>query len=291
MQHFPGAAPMKVEITPVRVVQAVAALFLNGQEEKPLSINDIARDLLIQEGAYDPALDKRLLLAALRLIHRRPWPFKISPVICFVGKGGANKSTATTQFAVIAAKKGLRVLVLDSDRQRSVSTWSAARGNDPSITVRACEYNRIEATCREGKKAGFNLILVDHPQQPGEAWPALVRSVDQFVLLARPALFDLKTAQQWIRHLEAHKAPYLAVISSAPPRREMIDNPAVRDARSSLQALTSRLWPGQITARQPIVTATASGRGIIEFEPAGPASVEYMVLWHRVLQTMKRGMS
>lgn len=282
---------MKMEINPARAAQAVAALFGKGQGEKPPSINDVARDLLLQEGAYDPSLDKRLLLAALRLIHRHPWPFKTSPVICFVGKGGANKSTATAQFAVIAAKKGLRVLVLDSDRQRSVSTWSAARGKDPYLTVQACEYNRIETACREGKKAGFNLILIDHPQQPGEAWPALVRSVDQFVLLARPALFDLKTAQQWIRHLEAHKAPYLAALTSAPPRREMIDNPAVRDARASLQARTNRLWPGQITARQPVVTATASGKGIIEFEPAGPASSEYIILWRRVFEAMKRRQS
>lgn len=282
---------MKVDINPARAVQAVAALFGKGQDGNPPTVNDVARDLLRQEGAYDPSLDKRLLLAALRLIHRRPWPFKISPVICFVGKGGANKSTATTQFAVIAAKKGLRVLVLDADRQRSVSTWSVARGNDQNISVQACEYNRIEAVCREGRKAGFNLILVDHPQQPGEAWPALVRCVDQFVLLARPALFDLKTAQQWIVHLEAHKAPYLAAITSAPPRREMIDNPAVRDARTSLQTRTDQLWPGQITARQPVVNATANGRGIIEFEPAGPATAEYIVLWHRVLQATKRRMS
>lgn len=279
---------MKMEINPARAVQKVVALFARGQGENSPAVSDVVRDLLRHEGAYDPLLDKRLLLAALRSIHRRPWPFRTSQVICFVGKGGANKSTATTQFAVIAARKGLRALVLDADRQRSVSTWAVARGHDNQITVQACEYNRIEAACRDGKNAGFDLILVDHPQQPGEAWPALVRSVDQFVLLARPALFDLKTAQQWIRHLQKHKAPYLAAITSAPPRREMVDNPAVRDARLSLQARTNRLWPGQITARQPIVTAIAGGKGIIEFEPAGPASAEYLMLWHRVVEAMRR---
>ena len=281
---------MKMEISPASAAQAVASLFGRGQSEKPQTDVEVARSLLQHEGAYDPSLDKRLLLAALRLIHRRPWQFKTCPTLCFVGKGGANKSTATTQFAVIAAKKGLRVLVLDCDRQRSVSSWSKARGDDPYITVRACEYNKIETSCREGRKEGVNLILVDHPQQPGEAWPALVRSTDQFILLARPSLFDLATAQQWIRHLDVHQAPYLIVLSSAAPRREMIDNPAVRDARKSLQARTSHIWSGQITARQPIVTATATGRGIIEFEPAGPASAEYIVLWHRVLQTVKRRM-
>lgn len=282
---------MKIAIHPARAIQAIAALIIKADDEKPQLVADLARALLRGEGAYHPALDKRHLLAALRLIHRSPWPFKSVPVICFVGKGGANKSTATAQVAVIAAKKKLRVLVLDADRQRSVSTWSMAQGNDPYITVQACAYNQLEAACRDGKAAGFNLILIDHPQQPGEAWPGLVRSVNQFVLLARPSLFDLKTAQQWIGHLNEHKAPYLVAITSAPPRREMIDNPAVRDARVSLRSRTNRLWPGQITARQPIVTATASGKGIIEIEPAGPAAAEYIIFWHRVLQAMKGKMA
>lgn len=241
-----------------------------------------AQTLLLAEGAVDPGVDRVWLRAGLRTLFRRDRRFGACKTLCCVGKGGAGKSTTTSQLAVIAAKKGMHVLILDCDRQRSVSGWKRIRGSDPGITVRQCAYNHLELECQTGRKAGFDLILIDHPQQPGEAWPALVRATDLFVLLARPSVFDLSTAQAWIRQLDAGRAPFLTAITAAQPRRSMIDAPTVRDAREILQTRTPHVWRGQISTRQSIVLATAQGKGVIEYEPVGAASAEYLVLWHRL---------
>ena len=227
---------------------------------------------------------------ALRKLLRQRWPFSQTKTICCIGKGGAGKSTTTAQLAVIAASKGLNVLVLDCDRQQSVSTWSQIRGADPRITVRQCSYNEIERICRAGQSEGFDLVLIDHPQQPGDAWPGLVRATDLFVLLSRPSVFDLKTAHAWLNQLNASgNAAHIVVISSAPPRRNLADNPYVRDGRSVLAVRTAAIWSGQLTHRASLVAATAAGKGVIECEPLGAASAEYVVLWHRLLARLKAG--
>lgn len=254
-----------------------------------LEAMETARALLGAEGAIEPGADRFRISAGLQALLRQRWPFDSPRVICCIGKGGAGKSTAIVQFAVIAAYAGLRVLVLDLDRQQSVSGWSRIRGKDPHITVHACRYNEVESLCRTARTHGYDLVLIDHPQQPAEAWPGLVRAADLFVLFSRPSIFDLTTAQAWLRHLAAHKAPHLTVISSAPPRRTMADNPNVRDAREELTKRTAWMWGGQITLRQSIVAATALGMGVVEFERYGPGAAEYIVLSHRICGRLRRG--
>lgn len=261
------------------------------QEHRPatnLDAKDAAKALLRAEGGFEPDADRFSMAAGLRLLLRQRWPFEATKVICCIGKGGAGKSTATLQFAVIAAHQDLNVLVLDCDRQRSVSGWARVRGEDSNITVRTCSYNEVERVCREARREGFDLVLVDHPQQPTEGWPGLARATDLFLLLSRPSIFDLTTARAWLRHLGAQKAAHLVVISSAPPRRAMMDNPAVRDARDVLATRTACIWGGQITSRQSVIMATARGKGVIELERLGPGSAEYIVLWHRVCGLLKK---
>ena len=250
---------------------------------------EVARALLRAEGAVEPGADRFQIAEGLRALLRQRWPFESAKVICCVGKGGAGKSTATVQFAVIAAHMGFAVLVLDLDRQRSVSGWSRIRGEDANITVRACGYNDAERACRTAQAEGYDLVLIDHPQQPGEGWPGVVRVTNLFILLSRPSIFDLTTAQAWLRHLEAHKVPHLTVVSSAPPRHIRADNPAVRDVREELTRRTGWMWGGQITSRQSIITATAQGKGIIEVDRYGPGSAEYIVLWHRICGRLRKG--
>jgi cellulose biosynthesis protein BcsQ len=49
-------------------------------------------------------------------------------VISLVGKGGSGKSTTAIQLGAIAKAAGHSVLILDADRQASLSCWAFVRG-------------------------------------------------------------------------------------------------------------------------------------------------------------------
>jgi CobQ/CobB/MinD/ParA nucleotide binding domain len=68
-------------------------------------------------------------------------------------------------------------------------------------------------------------------------------------------------------------------VDTAPPRREGMESPLVRQARDSLRQAGGRAWVGQITHRHSIIQALIDGRGVIEVEPEGPAAVEFAGLW------------
>ncbi|MFP5018976.1 ParA family protein, partial [Paenarthrobacter ureafaciens] len=53
-------------------------------------------------------------------------------------KGGVGKSTVVTNLAVELAKRGMRIAVVDGDRQRSTARWAVDReeaGHEPRIFV------------------------------------------------------------------------------------------------------------------------------------------------------------
>lgn len=77
-------------------------------------------------------------------------------------KGGCGKSTTVVNLAVAFAKGGKDVLVIDADRQSTVSRWSSDRehnNKEPFIQVLQ-KYDNLQPTLKELKNK-YELILVD----------------------------------------------------------------------------------------------------------------------------------
>lgn len=50
-------------------------------------------------------------------------------------KGGVGKSTLAANLAVLAARSGKDVLLVDGDSQETTMTWAAARGEQPTVST------------------------------------------------------------------------------------------------------------------------------------------------------------
>lgn len=50
-------------------------------------------------------------------------------------KGGVGKSTLAANLAVLAARSGKDVLLVDGDSQETTMTWAAARGDQPTVST------------------------------------------------------------------------------------------------------------------------------------------------------------
>jgi chromosome partitioning protein len=197
------------------------------------------------------------------------------------GKGGGGKTTSALNIAAVARKGGLRVGILDADPQRSLSDWRIARGN-ADIPVQACRVEELPEKFELARRSRLDLLITDMPPGIGANTPTSIGLADFVILPMRPTVFDLRPTRHWINLLRSAGQRFGVVINAAPPRREGVDAPMVRDARNALHNLGVTPWRGQITHRHIIPQSSIGGRGVAEIDPAGPAAIEYAELWRAI---------
>lgn len=119
-------------------------------------------------------------------------------------KGGVGKSTIVVNLAAYAVNIGLRVLLIDADKQRSAAKWIELRHQDESLKKILCVEKRgsdLTHTIRdyarqknENNIGMYDLILVDTPGIEGEEFRCA--SIISHVLITcfKASLFDYNTA-------------------------------------------------------------------------------------------------
>jgi chromosome partitioning protein len=177
--------------------------------------------------------------------------------------------------------------LIDADPQRSLSDLRIARRNS-DIPVQACRMEDLPEKFALAQRSGLDQLIIDSPPGIGAHTLAAIGLAGFVILPMRPTIFDLRATRHWIDLLRSAGQAFGVVINAAPPRREGIDAPAVRDARNALESLGVKPWPGQITHRLVIPQSCISGRGVAETDPAGPAAVEYAALWRAILRVIEQ---
>lgn len=215
-------------------------------------------------------------------------PRKNGPrVLSLLGKGGSSKSTTAIQLAGIGAALGQHVLILDTDPQQSVSGWRTLR-DDNGIAVHTCRPQEVADRIAQAKKAGFDLVLIDNAPVRTGASDAIADLSDLSMVMVRPSMLDLVVGMNWISWLNAAQRAFVVVIGAAPPLRQDIEAPFVRETRKALVAEARRLWRGQITLRHAVIESVGTGATLMETDPGGPASAEFCRLWDGLMRELER---
>lgn len=122
-------------------------------------------------------------------------------------KGGSGKTTLSTNLAGYFASVGLRVAMLDLDRQKSSTAWLAMRDMAlPDIEL-----------MREGQKADTDWLVIDSPAGlHGKSLERALKLADKVVVPVGASLFDIRASQDFLAALVEEKAvrknPNFAVI-------------------------------------------------------------------------------
>ena len=200
-------------------------------------------------------------------------------------KGGAGKTTLAVHLAVIAAQSGLRVLLVDTDPQRSTAAWWRSRQADTPELVE-CEANQLPDVLAAARADGIELVVVD--TRPSlEADTATVARLADFVLIpTRPTILDLRAIAATVEVVRAVNRPGAIVLNAVLAGRDGEESPQAAEAREALAAYALEVAPVAVANRVALGHALVDGLAVTEFDPAGKASAELQALFRFVLERL-----
>jgi chromosome partitioning protein len=196
-------------------------------------------------------------------------------------KGGSGKTTLAVHSAVAAQESGERVVLIDTDPQKSATVWSEARQSESPIvaTVAASELEKVLKAAHQDK---MSLAIVDTAPHTAPDAARIARAVDLIVIPCRPTAFDLAAVSNAVEIVRAAKKNAVLVLSACPFR-----SPEIAETRQVLTEYGLPVCPYDVTDRRAFSRAVATGRAVTEFEEEGKAAAEIRALWNWLKEQMQ----
>jgi chromosome partitioning protein len=198
-------------------------------------------------------------------------------------KGGSGKTTLAVHTAVAAQEGGERVVVVDTDIQKSAATWSEARHeNTPTvITVAAASLGDVMKAARHD---AMTLCIIDTAPHAAPDAARVAVAADLVIIPCRPTAFDLAAVGAAIEIVKAASARAVLVLSACPFRA-----PEIAETRAVLEGFGIPVAPVEVTDRRAFARAVATGRAVTEFDSDGKAAEEIRSLWQWIKEQMHHG--
>lgn len=195
-------------------------------------------------------------------------------------KGGSGKTTLAVHTAVAAQEDGERVVLVDTDPQKSATVWGESREQDTPVvaTASAVELDAVLAAARQEK---MSLAIVDTAPHTAPDAAKIAKAVDLIVIPCRPTAFDLAAVSNAIEIVRAAQTKSVLVLSACPFR-----SPEIAETRHVLAEYGLPIFPEEITDRRAFARAVATGRAVTEFESDGKAAQEIRALWSWLKEQM-----
>ena len=200
-------------------------------------------------------------------------------------KGGAGKTTLAVHLAVLAVQSGRRVLLVDTDPQRSTAAWWRSRSAATPELVE-CEAGDLPQVLAAARADGVELVVVD-TRPSVEADTATVARLAEFVLIpTRPTILDLRAIGATVEVVQAVNRRGAVVLNAVLAGRDGEESPQAAEAREALAAYALEVAPVAVGNRVALGHALVDGRAVTEFEPGGKAALELQSLYRIVKERL-----
>ena len=196
-------------------------------------------------------------------------------------KGGTGKTTLAVHLAVLAAESGRRVLLVDTDPQRSAGDWWRVRKTDEPQLVE-CAANRVPTVLEAAERDGIDLVVVDTRPSVEADTADIARLSDMVLIPTRPGILDLRAiapTTEVVRSVSPPGHTTMIVLNAVPAARGFGENGLTAEARRALAAYHLPVADVAIGSRSAFAHALIDGRSVTEFEPNGKAAKELRKLF------------
>ncbi|MBF0551398.1 MAG: AAA family ATPase [Deltaproteobacteria bacterium] len=196
-------------------------------------------------------------------------------------KGGSGKTTLAVHTSVAAQESGERVVLIDTDFQKSATTWSEARTVDTPIVATAAASD-LATVLEAARSEDMAFAIIDTAPHAAPDAARIAQTVDLVVIPCRPSAFDLAAVSGTLEIVKAAKVQGVFVLSACPFRA-----PEIAETRAVLAEYGLPVAPVEIIDRRAFARAIATGRAVTEFESNGKAASEIRSLWDWLKEQMR----
>ncbi len=196
------------------------------------------------------------------------------------GKGGVGKTTAALCLATEWHRRGLRVLLVDSDTQGTCRTFSAvaAEAGHPCPTVVGMGVGLHLPGQLPALAAGYDRVIVDTPPRQGDVTRSALMAADLAILPCGPSAADTWALATGLDLVAAARAVRPGLGAAVLLTRRVPRTALGEAARSTLEACGLPLLRAELQARIVYAEAPAAGLGPTVYAPRSPAAAEVRAL-------------
>ena len=192
-------------------------------------------------------------------------------------KGGSGKTTVATHLALAAHLRGFKVLVADTDPQRSaLEVLKGRQAEGPQRTDTTGP--KLFALQMGAVRDGADLVVIDTAAGAVEDVANAIVLADLSLLILRPTFLDLAAAVQTVETVRRLRKPAMIVVNQAPHPRGGIEAPAVKRALQALALMRLPVVPAILRSRAVYQTILETGRSAEEGDDPAAAQ-EVAELW------------
>jgi len=194
-------------------------------------------------------------------------------------KGGVGKSTISLNLAHFLALDGSRVLLIDTDKQRSAAKWASKRDDDNPPPFHLIEMARDNlARDAMAMAQDYDHVIIDGPRDAEKITRAVIISSEFVLLPYEPSGFSTDAGQitvEQVKECQIIKPDLLAGIAIS---RRIEGTVIGTDIRAVAEEAGLPLLKSSIATRVAHAEAVTLAQTIFEHEPNGKAAKEIRAL-------------
>lgn len=188
-------------------------------------------------------------------------------------KGGSGKTTLSLNLAIAATLKGLSVVVIDLDPQQSAARWVRLRTADVPVILPGHAPN-LASLIERARDGGADLAVIDTAPKSESAALAAAKQADLVLIPCQPSNLDLDAVADTVNIAALAKTPAVFVLNNCRASSSLADQ-----AEEALREYRLPIAPVRIGNRVAFVKSLTEGKGVLEYEPSGPAAQEIKRLY------------
>ena len=205
------------------------------------------------------------------------------------GKGGTGKTCIAAHLAVEGLNRGRKVLVVDADKQRSLSTWSQI-ALEKEVALRPQLVQMYENLRHDLSRVatGFDIVIIDCPgvtmdkEAPARVVAAAYFVADYIIMPVAPGptdVWSLHDSAEAIENVQAVRPELRAGILL----NKLGKNAASRTLREAVNGLSIPVLRTELRTLETLSNALGAGEGVTAAKPKSSAAKELSRLYREVL--------